>query len=74
MEAQPTCSLEVLGVFGLGLPESRKQNFPVTFMHWHATVTDPGFLQGGVAAGAFGVPQAPSCPLSLRPLRKFRGS
>ena len=29
---------------------------------------------GGAAAGAFGVPQAPSCPLSLRPLRKFRGS
>ena len=38
------------------------------------TVADPGFLQGGAAAGAFGVPQAPSCPLSLRPLRKFRGS
>jgi len=37
-------------------------------------VADPGFLQGGAAAGAFGVPQAPSCPLSLRPLRKFRGS
>ena len=32
------------------------------------------FCKGGAAAGAFGVPQAPSCPLSLRPLRKFRGS
>jgi len=38
------------------------------------SVADPGFLQGGAAAGAFGVPQAPSCPHSLRPLRKFRGS
>jgi len=28
------------------------------------------FCKGGAAAGAFGVPQAPSCPLSLRPLRK----
>jgi len=32
------------------------------------------FAKGAAAAGAFGVPQAPSCPLSLRPLRKFRGS
>ena len=32
------------------------------------------FCKGGAAAGAFGVPQAPSCPLSLQPLRKFRGS
>jgi len=32
------------------------------------------FCKGGAEAGAFGVPQAPSCPLSLRPLRKFRGS
>jgi len=32
------------------------------------------FCKGGAAAGAFGVPQAPSCPLSLRSLRKFRGS
>ena len=32
------------------------------------------FCKGGAAAGAFGVPQAPSCPLSLRPLRKFSGS
>jgi len=30
--------------------------------------------RGGAAAGTFGVPQSPSCPLSLRPLRKFRGS
>jgi len=37
-------------------------------------VADAGFLQGGAAAGAFGLPQAPSCPLSLRPLRKFHGS
>jgi len=38
-------------------------------------VADPGFFcKGGAAAGAFGVPQAPSCPISLRPLRKFRGS
>jgi len=32
------------------------------------------FCKGGAAAGAFGVPQAPSYPLSLRPLRKLRGS
>jgi len=32
------------------------------------------FCKGGAAAGAFGMPQSPSCPLSLRPLRKFHGS
>ena len=32
------------------------------------------YCKGGAAAGTFGVPQPPSCPLSLRPLRKFRGS
>ena len=32
------------------------------------------FCKGGAAAGAFGVPQAHSCPLSLRPLRKFHVS
>jgi len=37
-------------------------------------VADPGFLQWGAAAGAFGVPQAPSCPLSLRPLRNLVGA
>ena len=40
------------------------------FLQWR--IQD--FCKGGAAAGAFGVPQAPSCPLSLRPLRKFRGS
>jgi len=42
----------------------------VTYTQWR--IQD--FCKGGAAAGAFGVPQAPSCPLSLRPLRKFRGS
>jgi len=45
-----------------------------TFIANIRPVAHPGFLQGGAAAGVFGVPPAPSCPLSLRPLRKFRGS
>ena len=32
------------------------------------------FCKGGAAVGAFGVPQAPSCPLSLRRLRNFVGA
>ena len=52
-----------------------KKGYKSTHTHtWGLAVADPRFLQGGAAAGAFGVPQAPSCPLSLRPLRKFLGS
>ena len=54
-------SVRQTGLFGL-----------LWFVLWQWRIQD--FCKGGAAAGAFGMPQAPSCPLSLRPLRKFRGS